>query len=56
MKRARDTATSMGWMVPWYSAQGSLDTLLVGRRGGGMHIVRYFREPVARPDEGICRR
>ena len=24
----------MGWEMPWYSAQGSLDTLLVGRRGG----------------------
>src|SRR5215469_4852545 len=34
----------MGWDVPWYSAQGSLDTLLVGRRVGRMHIVCYLRE------------
>jgi predicted dithiol-disulfide oxidoreductase (DUF899 family) len=33
----------MGWEVPWYSAQGSLDTLLVGRRAGMMHIVCYLR-------------
>src|ERR1700746_3835505 len=29
----------MGWEMPWYSAQDSLDTLLVGRRIGRMHIV-----------------
>ena len=29
----------MGWEMPCYSAQGSLDTLLVGRRAGMMHIV-----------------
>ena len=29
----------MGWEMPWYPAQGSLDTLLVGRRVGMMHIV-----------------
>jgi predicted dithiol-disulfide oxidoreductase (DUF899 family) len=34
----------MGWEVPWYSAQGSLDTLLVGRRVGMMHIVCYLRQ------------
>jgi Bacterial protein of unknown function (DUF899) len=28
----------MGWEMPWYSAQDSLDTLLVGRRVGMMHI------------------
>jgi predicted dithiol-disulfide oxidoreductase (DUF899 family) len=33
----------MGWEVPWYSAQNSLDTLLVGRRIGMMHIVCYLR-------------
>jgi predicted dithiol-disulfide oxidoreductase (DUF899 family) len=33
----------MGWEMPWYSAQGSLDTLLVGRRVGMMHIVCYLR-------------
>jgi predicted dithiol-disulfide oxidoreductase (DUF899 family) len=34
----------MGWEMPWYSAQGSLDTLLVGRRVGMMHIVCYLRK------------
>jgi predicted dithiol-disulfide oxidoreductase (DUF899 family) len=33
----------MGWETPWYSALGSLDTLLVGRRVGMMHIVCYLR-------------
>lgn len=33
----------MGWKIPWYSAQGSLDTLLVGRSIGMMHIVCYLR-------------
>jgi predicted dithiol-disulfide oxidoreductase (DUF899 family) len=34
----------MGWEMPWYSAVGSLDTLLVGRTIGSMHIVCYLRE------------
>lgn len=34
----------MGWDMPWYSAQGSLDALLVGRRIGMMHIVCYVRD------------
>ena len=35
----------MGWEMPWYSAQGdALDTLLVGRRVGMMHIVCYLRQ------------
>jgi predicted dithiol-disulfide oxidoreductase (DUF899 family) len=34
----------MGWEIPWYSAQGSLDALLVGRRVGMMHIVCYLRQ------------
>jgi hypothetical protein len=34
----------MGWEMPWYSAQRSLDTLLVGRRVGMMHIVCYLRQ------------
>src|SRR5581483_6126477 len=34
----------MGWHVPWYSARDSLDTLLVGRRVGRMHIVCYLRQ------------
>jgi predicted dithiol-disulfide oxidoreductase (DUF899 family) len=34
----------MGWTMPWYSAQASLDALLVGRRIGMMHIVCYVRD------------
>ncbi|MDB6161181.1 MAG: hypothetical protein JWO04_4887 [Gammaproteobacteria bacterium] len=34
----------MGWEMPWYSAQNSLNTLLVGRRVGMMHIVCYLRQ------------
>jgi predicted dithiol-disulfide oxidoreductase (DUF899 family) len=35
----------MGWEMPWYSAsQDSLQTLLVGRRVGRMHIVCYLRQ------------
>ncbi len=34
----------MGWKMPWYSAQASLDTLLVGRRVGMMHLVSYLRQ------------
>ncbi|RJE85839.1 DUF899 family protein [Paracoccus onubensis] len=33
----------MGWKMPWYSARDSLDTLLVGRRIGMMHLVCYLR-------------
>jgi predicted dithiol-disulfide oxidoreductase (DUF899 family) len=33
----------MGWEMPWYSAQPSLDKLLVGRRIGMMHLVCYLR-------------
>jgi predicted dithiol-disulfide oxidoreductase (DUF899 family) len=33
----------MGWDMPWYSAQDSLDTLLVGRQIGLMHLVSYLR-------------
>ena len=34
----------MGWQMPWYSAPlDSLETLLVGRRVGMMHIVCYLR-------------
>jgi predicted dithiol-disulfide oxidoreductase (DUF899 family) len=33
----------MGWEMPWYSAQDSLGTLLVGRRVGRMHLVCYLR-------------
>jgi len=35
----------MGWEMPWYSApRDSLNTLLVGRRAGMMHIVCYLRQ------------
>ena len=34
----------MGWQMPWYSAEAALDTLLVGRRVGMMHIVCYLRQ------------
>ncbi|MGO9849897.1 MAG: DUF899 family protein, partial [Methylocella sp.] len=33
----------MGWEMPWYSAQDSLDTLLIGRRVGRFHLVCYLR-------------
>ena len=34
----------MGWEMPWYSALGSLNALLVDRRVGMMHIVCYLRQ------------
>lgn len=35
----------MGWTMPWYGAdRGALETLLVGRRVGMMHIVCYLRQ------------
>src|SRR5437667_1432239 len=34
----------MGWEMPWYSALGALETLLIGRRVGRMHIVCYLRQ------------
>jgi len=34
----------MGWEAPWYSALPSLETLLVGRTVGMMHIVCYVRD------------
>jgi predicted dithiol-disulfide oxidoreductase (DUF899 family) len=33
----------MGWEMPWYSAQDALNTLLVGRHIGRMHLVCYVR-------------
>jgi predicted dithiol-disulfide oxidoreductase (DUF899 family) len=33
----------MGWEMPWYSAPASLETLLVGRRIGMMHLICYLR-------------
>jgi predicted dithiol-disulfide oxidoreductase (DUF899 family) len=34
----------MAWDMPWYSAQASLDALLVGRQIGMMHLVCYLRD------------
>ncbi len=34
----------MGWEMPWYSAEGSLDALLTGRQVGKMHVVCYLRD------------
>jgi hypothetical protein len=34
----------MGWDMPWYSAQPSIDALLTGRRVGMFHLVCYLRE------------
>ena len=34
----------MGWEMPWYSAQDSLDTLLAGRKANWMYIVCYLRQ------------
>jgi predicted dithiol-disulfide oxidoreductase (DUF899 family) len=34
----------MGWDLPWYSAQPSLDALLVGREIGLFHLVCYLRD------------
>jgi predicted dithiol-disulfide oxidoreductase (DUF899 family) len=34
----------MGWDMPWYSAQPSLDKLLTGREIGLFHLVCYLRD------------
>ena len=34
----------MGWTMPWYSAQPSLETLLPGRELGLFHLVGYVRD------------
>ncbi|MFG1624648.1 DUF899 family protein [Kribbella sp. NPDC049227] len=34
----------MDWTMPWYSAVGSLDRLLVGRNIGQMYLVCYVRQ------------
>jgi hypothetical protein len=34
----------MGWDMPWYSAQASLDALFVGRRIGVFLLVCYVRD------------
>ena len=34
----------MGWTIPWYSAEQSLDTLLTGRQIGRYHLICYLRD------------
>jgi predicted dithiol-disulfide oxidoreductase (DUF899 family) len=34
----------MNWHMPWYSAQASVDQLLVGRQVGLFHLVCYLRD------------
>jgi predicted dithiol-disulfide oxidoreductase (DUF899 family) len=34
----------MGWDMPWYSAQPSLDALFVGRQIGLFHLMCYLRD------------
>jgi predicted dithiol-disulfide oxidoreductase (DUF899 family) len=34
----------VGWDMPWYSAVGSLDALLVGRQVGLSHLICYLRD------------
>jgi predicted dithiol-disulfide oxidoreductase (DUF899 family) len=34
----------MGWEMPWYSAQNSLDTLLIGRQINRMYLVCYVQD------------
>jgi predicted dithiol-disulfide oxidoreductase (DUF899 family) len=34
----------MGWDLPWYSAEQSLESLLIGREIGLMHLVSYLRD------------
>ena len=41
---SRNYRDFMGWKMPWYSAEQSLDVLLEGRQKGLMHIVCYLRD------------
>ncbi|WP_346276339.1 DUF899 family protein [Pseudonocardia sp.] len=34
----------MGWDMPWYSAQASLDAFFVGRKIGLFHLMCYLRD------------
>jgi predicted dithiol-disulfide oxidoreductase (DUF899 family) len=34
----------MGWNMPWYSAQDSLDALFIGRQIGLFHLMCYLRD------------
>jgi predicted dithiol-disulfide oxidoreductase (DUF899 family) len=46
--RARTTSARyrgfMSWRMPWYSAQPSLDQLLIGRQIGLFHFACYLRD------------
>src|SRR5580704_17626046 len=44
VRRERPPSDFMGWEMPWYSALGWLEVLLVGRRVGRMHLVCYPRQ------------
>ncbi len=33
----------MGWEMPWYSAEASLDALLGARKHNSMHLISYLR-------------
>lgn len=33
----------MGWTMPWYSAEASLDALLCGRQRNRMYLISYLR-------------
>lgn len=33
----------MGWQMPWYSVQDSVEALLDGRRSGSMYLICYVR-------------
>lgn len=33
----------MGWKMPWYSAEASIETLFAGRKVGMMHLICYLR-------------
>ena len=41
---SRRYADFMGWTMPWYSAEASLDVLLEGRQHNLMHLVSYIRD------------
>jgi predicted dithiol-disulfide oxidoreductase (DUF899 family) len=43
-QESRSYRDFMAWDMPWYSAQDSLDTLLVGRNTGSMQLVCYLRD------------
>jgi predicted dithiol-disulfide oxidoreductase (DUF899 family) len=34
----------MGWDIPWYSAQDSVETLFAGRQVGLFHLICYLRD------------